>query len=330
MEEGIKEELAPNQWKITDFEKLNTLGTGTFGRVFLVSREGKYYALKILQKNVVVRLKQVQHTINEKEVLQKSTECPFIVKLEHSCQDQKNLYFVMEYVLGGELFTHLRSAGRFNGATTKFFAAEIVLTLEFLHQKRIIYRDLKPENILLDRKGHIKITDFGFAKEIEDRTFTLCGTPEYLAPEVIKGKVYSFEVDWWALGVLIFEMLAGYPPFYDENPFGIYEKILLGRLVFPTHFDSSSRDLIKRLLAPDRTKRLGNLRDGTCDVKKHRFFKGIDWDALLKKQVVAPIIPDTDHEGDTSNFEEYEDEPGFEYCTDPSVIDFHEETFKDF
>ena len=180
----------------------------------------------------------------------------------------------MEYALGGELFTHLRSAGRFSGATTRFFAAEIVLTLEYHHKKNIIYRDLKPENILLDRKGHIKITDFGFAKEIVDkfvflavtaaslefliflffyetyRTFTLCGTPEYLAPEVIKGKGYSFEVDWWALGVLIFEMLAGYPPFYDENPFGIYEKILLGRLVFPTHFDSASRDLIKRLLSP--------------------------------------------------------------------------------
>merc|ERR1712137_1220246 len=280
MQEEKKDE-ATEEWKITDFEKLTTLGTGTFGRVFLASREGKYYALKMLQKSVIVRLKQVQHTINEKQVLLKSIECPFIVKLEYSAQDQKNVYFVMEYALGGELFTHLRSAGRFSGATTRFFAAEIVLTLEFLHKKNIIYRDLKPENILLDRKGHIKITDFGFAKEIEDKTFTLCGTPEYLAPEVIKGKGYGTEVDWWALGVLIFE------------------KILLGRLVFPTHFDASSRDLIKRLLSPDRTKRLGNLRDGCLDIKKHRFFKGIDWEALLKKQAVAPIIPDIDHEGDT-------------------------------
>lgn len=132
------------------------------------------------------------------------------------------------------------------------------------------------------------------------------------------------------MGILVFEMLAGYPPFYDENPFGIYEKILLGRLVFPAHFDSASRDLIKKLLTADRTKRLGNLRDGVIDVKKHRFFKGIDWEALLNKQTIAPIIPVADHDGDTSNFEEYEEEEGFEYCTDPTVVDFYEETFKDF
>jgi len=322
-----------DDWKIPDFEKHETLGTGTFGRVYLVthpSDHSKFYAMKILQKSVIVRLKQVQHTLNEKEVLLQSRDCPFIVTLEKTSQDAKNLYFVMEYVLGGELFTHLRSAGRFSGATTRFYAAEIVLTLEFLHAKKIIYRDLKPENILLDKRGHIKITDFGFSKKVEDRTFTLCGTPEYLAPEVIKGKGYSFEVDWWALGILVFEMLAGYPPFYDENPFGIYEKILLGRLVFPAHFDSASRDLIKKLLTADRTKRLGNLRDGVIDVKKHRFFKGIDWEALLNKQTIAPIIPVADHDGDTSNFEEYEEEEGFEYCTDPTVVDFYEETFKDF
>jgi len=242
------------EWNLTEFQKLSTLGTGTFGRVFLVTYPGSntYYAMKVLQKSVIVRLKQVQHTLNEKEVLVASRDCPFIVTLEKTFQDQKNLYMILEYVIGGELFTHLRAVGRFGGATTRFFAAEIVLVIEYLHRKNIVYRDLKPENILLDKRGHIKITDFGFAKEIADKTFTLCGTPEYLAPEVIKGKGYSFEVDWWALGILIFEMLAGYPPFYDENPFGIYEKILLGRLVFPSHFDSPSRDLIKRLLSPGR------------------------------------------------------------------------------
>lgn len=325
-----KEVSSAADWKLTDFERQDTLGTGTFGRVFLVTRESQYYALKVLKKSVIVRLKQVQHIFNERNVLNTSDDCPFIVKLEKCFQDQKNLYFVMEYVLGGELFTHLRAAGRFSGATTRFYAAEIVLALEYLHKKNIIYRDLKPENILLDRKGNIKITDFGFAKQLEDRTFTLCGTPEYLAPEVIKGKGYGTEVDWWALGVLIFEMLAGYPPFYDENPFGIYEKILLGRLVFPSHFDSASRDLIKKLLAPDRTRRFGNMRDGTLDLKKHRFFKGIDWEALYKKQVAAPIVPEADHEGDTVNFEDYDDEGGYEVCTDPQVVDIYADIFADF
>ena len=137
-------------------------------------------------------------------------------------------------------------------------------------------------------------------------------------------------MDWWALGILIFEMLAGYPPFYDENPFGIYEKIISGKIGFPAHFDSASRDLIKKLLAQDRSKRLGNLKDGVSDVKKHRFFKGIDWDALLKKQVVAPIIPEVEHEGDFSNFQDYEEEPGYECCNDPLVVDIYEETFRDF
>merc|ERR1719197_106224 len=299
-----------DDWKIPDFEKHETLGTGTFGRVYLVthpSDHSKFYAMKILQKSVIVRLKQVQHTLNEKEVLLQSRDCPFIVTLEKTSQDAKNLYFVMEYVLGGELFTHLRSAGRFSGATTRFYAAEIVLTLEFLHAKKIIYRDLKPENILLDKRGHIKITDFGFSKKVEDRTFTLCGTPEYLAPEVIKGKGYSFEVDWWALGILVFEMLAGYPPFYDENPFGIYEKILLGRLVFPAHFDSASRDLIKKLLTADRTKRLGNLRAGAEDVKKHKWFRNFAFKDLIDAELPAPVNPDVKGEGDTHNFDQYPD-----------------------
>jgi len=241
------------------------------------------------------------------------------------------LYLLFEYVQGGELFSHLRAAGRFATKTARFYAAEIVLALEYLHQQKIVYRDLKPENLLLDHKGHIKVTDFGFAKVVPDnRTFTLCGTPEYLAPEVIKGKGHGTEVDWWALGILVFEMLAGFPPFYDENPFGIYEKILLGRISFPAHFDSSARDLVKKLLASDRTRRLGNLKDGAADVKKHRFFKGLDWDAMSKRKNTPPIVPVVEHEGDTSNFEEYEEEAGYDVCLDESVADIYADVFADF
>jgi len=233
------------------------VGTGTFGRVFLTKEKATqtpFYAMKVLKKVEVVRLKQVEHINSEKEILAQ-VKCPFIVNLyvssshlSSACwlsltrptlsfrfctfQDELNLYMLLEYVIGGEVFSHLRKAGRFSNDTTLFYAAEIVLAVEYLHKyankktvflfiiflilsrcfkysRDIIYRDLKPENLLLDRDGHIKITDFGFAKKVEDRTWTLCGTPEYLAPEIIQSKGHGKAVDWWALGILIFEMLAG-------------------------------------------------------------------------------------------------------------------------
>lgn len=233
---------------------------------------------------------------------------------------------LQEYVIGGELFRHLRKSGRFSNDTARFYAAEIVLALEYLHSKDIIYRDLKPENILLDHRGYIKITDFGFAKKVVDRTWTLCGTPEYLAPEIIQSKGHSKSVDWWSLGILIFEMMAGYPPFYDDNHFGIYEHILGGKVQYPSYFENAAKDLLKKLLIIDRTKRLGNLKGGAEDVKKHKWFRGTDWHGLLTKTVrvsdsdsepfcvtkqrffQAPLIPAHANDYDTSNFEKYPDE----------------------
>ncbi|KAI8641702.1 camp-dependent protein kinase 9 [Parasitella parasitica] len=291
---------------LKDFELQDTLGTGTFGRVYLskFTSTNKYYAMKVLKKSEVVRLKQVEHLLSEKQILS-SVRFPFIVDLFCAFQDETNLYMLLEYVVGGELFTHLRRAGRFTNDMTRFYASEIVLAIEYLHSKDIIYRDLKPENLLIDHQGHIKITDFGFAKKVVDRTWTLCGTPEYLAPEIIQSKGHGKAVDWWALGILIFEMLAGYPPFFDDNSFGIYEKILMGKVQFTPHFDPLAKDLLKRLLVSDRTRRLGNLKGGSEDVKRHKWFRGVDWVGLLKKDVRAPIVPHYPHPGDTSNFEKY-------------------------
>lgn len=311
------------------FELGDTLGTGTFGRVRLVVYNYKrtmYFALKILKKAEIIRLKQVEHIKAEKRILSSITH-PFIVNLYVSFQDEKRVYMLMEYVIGGELFSQLRRVGRFSNETARFYAAEIILALEYLHSKDIVYRDLKPENLLIDKEGHIKITDFGFAKKVEDRTWTLCGTPEYLAPEIIQSKGHGKAVDWWALGILIYEMLAGYPPFYDENPFGIYQKILAGKVEFPRHFDVNAKDLIKKLLTADRTKRFGCLKNGAADIKTHKWFKGLDWDRIFARKVKPPYVPAYSAPNDTSNFDRY---PESDEDSAPPLDNKDKEAFKDF
>jgi len=263
-------------------------------------------AIKMLSKSQILKTKQVSHIKAEKNILAE-VSYPFLVNLFGSFQDDERLYFVLEYVVGGEFFTHLRTAGRFNEETARFYASQILLSFEYIHSNSVIYRDLKPENLLLDKDGNVKITDFGFAKKIDHRTYTLCGTPDYLAPEIILNKGHGKPVDWWALGVLIYEMLAGYPPFYDDDPMGTYQKILHGKIDFPSHFSRSARDIIKKLLQADLTKRYGNLKGGARDIKAHPWFSSIDWEALLNKHLSPPIVPKVGGADDTSNFDDYSD-----------------------
>ncbi|CAH0556791.1 unnamed protein product [Brassicogethes aeneus] len=317
-----------DEMDIEDFNIIKTIGTGTFGRVLLCKNKtsDEYGAMKVLCLADVIRLKQVEHVKNEKHILQEIRH-PFIVNLLWCNRDDTCIYMLFEYVCGGELFSYLRNAGRFSTSTGNFYSAEIVSALEYLHSKSIVYRDLKPENLLLDKEGHLKITDFGFAKKLTDRTWTLCGTPEYLAPEIIQSKGHNKAVDWWALGVLIYEMLAGFPPFYDDNPFGIYEKILSGKIEWAKHLDPVAKDLIKKLLVQDRTKRLGNMKSGADDVKRHRWFKGIDWQEVVMRRLVPPIVPKIMYDGDSSNFDDY---PEGDWKSTRTLEDSELKLFEDF
>ncbi|TGZ69229.1 hypothetical protein CRM22_003854 [Opisthorchis felineus] len=225
------ENPSQNTAALDHFERLKTLGTGSFGRVMLVRHkmDQKYYAMKILEKQKVVKLKQVEHTMNEKTILQ-AINFPFVVGMAYSFKDNTNLYMVLDFVSGGEMFSYLRRVGKFSEDDACFYASQVVLAFEYLHSFDLVYRDLKPENLLIDSAGYLKVTDLGFAKRISGRTWTLCGTPEYLAPEIILSKGYNKAVDWWALGILIYEMTCGYPPFFADQPIQIYEKIVAGKL----------------------------------------------------------------------------------------------------
>ena len=185
---------------------------------------------------------------------------PFLIGLKGTFQTDSHIYFIMDYACGGELFTLLRKEGQFLNDVALFYTVEAVLALEYMHSLNVVYRDMKPENLLIGADGHLKITDFGFAKVVTDRTYTLCGTPEYIAPEVIKNEGHGKSADWWALGILIYEMLIGTPPFYDNSPMKIYEKILEGDLFFPCEIDVRAINLIKKLLISDPKKRLNNAK----------------------------------------------------------------------
>jgi len=279
---------------LTDFRQIRRIGIGNFGSVHLVQNihDNNLYAMKVLPKHSVVKRNQIRHTMDELQTMATIRNHPFMIHLFASFKDANNLYLCMEYA-EGELFTLLRQVGRFDVPTATIYSAEIVLCLEHLHGLGYAYRDLKPENVLLTRSGHIKLCDFGFCKLVgpTDKTWTLCGTPEYMAPEVILGKGHDKAVDFWSLGVFIFELLAGYPPFFGSDTIAIYENILDGIYFFPSGFHLPAKDLITSLLHRARSKRLGNLVGGIKDLHNHHFFNSINWASLLSGKTRAPPLP---------------------------------------
>eukprot|EP00996_Jenningsia_fusiforme_P000595 NODE_1532_length_1500_cov_64.081323_g823_i1.p1 GENE.NODE_1532_length_1500_cov_64.081323_g823_i1~~NODE_1532_length_1500_cov_64.081323_g823_i1.p1 ORF type:complete len:304 (-),score=83.93 NODE_1532_length_1500_cov_64.081323_g823_i1:64-975(-) len=251
---------------------------------------GQIYAMKALRKDVLVAEGMVQNAKEEKTILQTVTH-PFIVKLHFAFQTKDRLYLVLDLLPGGELFFHLKNEGSFPEPRTKQYAAEIASALDHLHGQGIIYRDLKPENIVLDIKGHACLTDMGLAKTkmgANQQTYTFCGTPEYIAPEILKGTGHNKGVDWWAFGILLFEMMAGLPPFYNENVNEMYELILNKPLEFPNTIGKDAQDLISQLLIRDVSKRL---IDGE-KILKHPFFSSINFDKLYKKELTPAFVPD--------------------------------------
>jgi len=295
---------------LSEFQMVRTLGVGSFGRVKYAkwSKDGNMYAVKFMKKHDIIKLKQVDHINGERNLMAKIQHM-YVVSMIGSFKDDRFVYIVMEVITGGELFTHLRRARKFTDEQSKFYSAQTGAAFEFCHSKNIIHRDLKPENLLMSGDGYSKLTDFGFAKVVEpgSRTYTLCGTPEYIAPEVLLNKGHGKPVDWWTLGILTYEMIVGQPPFCDEEPMGIYQKILAGKIYFPKYFDKNAKTLVKKLLTADLSKRYGNLKAGADDIIKHKWFSTIAWDKMLLKQVPAPYKPQMKNENDVSNFEDIPD-----------------------
>uniref|UniRef100_A0A7N6A842 Protein kinase C n=1 Tax=Anabas testudineus TaxID=64144 RepID=A0A7N6A842_ANATE len=321
------------KFTIDDFILHKMLGKGSFGKVFLaeLKKSGQFFAVKALKKDVVLMDDDVECTMVERRVLSLAWENPFLTHLYCTFQTKENLFFVMEYLNGGDLMFHIQSCHKFDSHRATFYAAEIICGLQFLHSKGIIYRDLKLDNVLLDSEGHIKIADFGMCKENmqdESRTSTFCGTPDYIAPEILLGQKYNSSVDWWSFGVLLYEMLIGQSPFHGRDEEELFQSIRTDNPVYPRWLTKDAKDILVKLFVREPEERLGV----KGNIRQHKFFSNTDWDALEQRQVPAPFKPTITSPSDCSNFDkEFINEKPRLSCADRTLISSVDQTmFRNF
>ncbi|KAI9565633.1 hypothetical protein GHT06_009425 [Daphnia sinensis] len=336
-EEGVEGGTVQRPYSMADFELIRVIGRGSYAKVLMVElrRTRRVYAMKVIKKELVTDDEDIDWVQTEKHVFETASNHPFLVGL-HSCfQTSSRLFFVIEFVRGGDLMFHMQRQRRLPEEHARFYSAEISLALNFLHEKGIIYRDLKLDNVLLDHEGHIKLTDYGMCKEgirPGDTTSTFCGTPNYIAPEILRGEDYSFSVDWWALGVLLYEMLAGRSPFdivgASENPDQntedyLFHVILEKTIRIPRSLSVKASSVLKGFLNKNPADRLGCRKEtGFVDIVHHPFFKSVDWEMLERKQVAPPYVPRLDSDRDLAHFPpEFTDEPVQLTPDDQSVIE---------
>uniref|UniRef100_A0A672J5S2 Protein kinase N3 n=1 Tax=Salarias fasciatus TaxID=181472 RepID=A0A672J5S2_SALFA len=295
--------------QMEDFKYISVLGRGHFGKVLLVEfkKTGRLYAIKALKKTEIVSRDEVDSLMSEKRIFEmiNASRHPFLVQLHGCFQTADHLCFVMEYLPGGDLMIHIHNSV-FSEAQTRFYSACVLLGLEFLHLNKIIYRDLKLDNLLMDADGFVKITDFGLCKEgmgHGDRTSTFCGTPEFLAPEVLTDDNYTRAVDWWGLGVLIYEMLVGESPFPGEDEEEVFDSIVNDDVQYPPSLPPDAVGILQKLLKKNPAKRLGAGERDAGEVKGDGFFQSIDWEALLARKATPPFLPAIRDSTDVSNFD---------------------------
>ncbi|KAI8063203.1 kinase-like domain-containing protein [Gongronella butleri] len=307
---------------IDHFHLLKVIGKGCMGKVLLVESrlpydaklpEPRYYALKVITKQRVVQQNEVKHIKAECDILTRLRDQPFLIQLHYAFQSRHHLYLVLDFIPGGDMATQISLRISFSKAATRFYAAEILQGLSILHSYGIIYRDLKPENILIARDGHIVLTDFGLSKVFtaadqrefgQPMTKTFCGTAEYLAPEVLLGEPYTYSMDYWSLGILIYEMIVGSPPFWADTLMGMFKRVVEDELEFPEMIDLDpvTCDFISGLLEKDPFERLG--WDSSEQIKKHGWFMDMDWDDVAQKKLVPPFLPNLVSPIDLQHFDE--------------------------
>ncbi|XP_008810846.2 serine/threonine-protein kinase AtPK2/AtPK19-like [Phoenix dactylifera] len=292
---------------LDDFEVMKVVGQGAFGKVFQVKKKGtsEIYAMKVMRKDKIMEKNHSEYMKAERDILTK-TDHPFIVQLRYSFQTKYRLYLVLDFVNGGHLFFQLYRHGLFREDLARIYTAEIVSAVSHLHANGIMHRDLKPENILLDADGHAMLTDFGLAKQFDEntRSNSMCGTIEYMAPEIILGKGHDKAADWWSVGILLFEMLTGKPPFVNGNREKAQQKIVKEKIKLPAYLSSEAHSLLKGLLQKEASKRLGSGPGGSNEIKSHKWFKSINWRKLAAREVRPSFLPNVAGKNCVANFDE--------------------------